>query len=445
MTAAADTGPRSWRGLTGVLAAQAAAWTGTRFAMIALPWFVLTTTGSAVQTGAVVAAQMGPYVIVQALAGPLIDRLGPRRVSITGDLVAAGAMATVPVLYFANGLPLWMLMVLVAVVGAADGPANAAKGVFIPQVTRAARVPLERGTGLSSALERTASTVGPAVAGFVVAAVGGAYALWITAAFLGIGSVIIAVALPRQDRPPQTDDAPVGYLTQLRQGAGFLRRDRLLRSIVGMVTVTNLLDAALFSVALPVWAQSSGHGPAVIGVVASVMSGAAIATSVLAAMVGHRLPRRATYLVCFLIAGAPRFIVLALGAPLWIVLAVHAVAGLGAGFVNPILGAVQFERIPAPLLGRVRTLSHAVMWSGIPLGGLVGGTLITVTGLAPALLLLGAGYLVATTLPGLQKEWSEMDGQGRGGAARPASTAGVAGQAGAGGDGASDASRTAVS
>lgn len=32
---------------------------------IALPWFVPTTTGSAVQTGAVVFAQMGPYVVVR--------------------------------------------------------------------------------------------------------------------------------------------------------------------------------------------------------------------------------------------------------------------------------------------------------------------------------------------------------------------------------------------
>lgn len=164
---------RSWRGLVGVLAAQAAAWTGTRLSAIALPWFVLTSTGSAVQTGAVVFAQMGPYVVVQALAGPLIDRIGPRRISITGDVVATAALAMVPLLYLAGTLPLWALMGLVAVVGAADGPSNAAKGVFLPEVTRSAGVPLERGTGLAGAIERLASTLGPAAGGLVVAAVGG--------------------------------------------------------------------------------------------------------------------------------------------------------------------------------------------------------------------------------------------------------------------------------
>lgn len=410
----APVGVRSRRGLVAVLSAQAAAWTGTRFSAIALPWFVLTTTGSAVQTGAVVFAEMGPYVVVQALAGPLIDRIGPRRISIAGDLLAAGAMATVPLLYAAGALPLPVLLGLVAVVGAANGPANAAKSVFIPEVTRAAQVPLERGTGLSGALERSASTVGPAMAGFVVAAVGGVYALGITAALMGVGAVIITTAVPQRGvREPE--GSPERYLTRLRAGGTFLARDRLLRSIVGMVAVTNLLDAALFSVVLPVWAQSSGHGPAAVGLVASVLGGSAIITSALAAAVGHRLPRRVVYLVCFLIGGAPRFVVLAFGAPLWLVLGVQAVAGLGIGFINPILAAVLFERIPAQLLGRVRTLSHALMWSGIPFGGLVGGGLIALIGLSPALFLLGACYLVVTMLPGLQREWAGMNR-----AARPA-------------------------
>lgn len=401
-------GARSWRGLAGVLAAQTVAWTGTRLSAIALPWFVLSSTGSATQTGLVVFAEMGPYVVVQALAGPLIDRLGPRRISVSCDLVAAAGMAMVPLLYAAGALPLWTLLGLVAVVGAADGPANAAKSVFIPEATRAARVALERGTGLAGALERLAGVVGPAIAGLLVAALGGVSALWVTAGLFGAGAAIIAVAVPR-GRVAGGAVPEGGYLAQLRAGGEFLRGDRLLRSIIGMVAVTNLLDAAFFSVALPVWARELGQGPVVIGLVTSVMSGFSIGASLLAAMIGHRLPRRTVYLVGFLVGGAPRFVVLALGAPLWLVLGVHAVVGLGLGFVNPIIGAVQFERIPPGLLGRVRTLGHALAWSGIPFGGVVGGGLIALVGLSPALLVLGGCYLVATTLPGLRKEWAELN------------------------------------
>lgn len=250
--------------------------------------------------------------------------------------------------------------------------------------------------------------IGPALAGLLVAAVGGVSALWITAGLFGAGAAIIAVAVPG-GRVAGGADPRGGYLDQLRAGGAFLRDDPLLRAIIGMVAVTNLLDAAFFSVALPVWARELGHGPAVIGLVTSVMSGFSIGASLLAAMIGHRLPRRTVYLVGFLIGGAPRFVVLALGAPLWLVVGVHAVVGCGLGFVNPIIGAVQFERIPAGLLGRVRTLSHALAWSGIPFGGIVGGGLIALVGLSPALLVLGGCYLVATTLPGLRKEWAALN------------------------------------
>jgi MFS family permease len=153
---------RNWRGLAGVLAAQAVAWTGTRVSAIALPWFVLTTTGSAVQTGIIAFVEMAPYVVFQALFGPVIDRAGPRRISIAGDLISMAAVAMVPALYAAHALPLGLLWALVAIAGASRGPADAAKTVFIPAVTQAARVPLERGTGLSGSIERLASTVGPA-------------------------------------------------------------------------------------------------------------------------------------------------------------------------------------------------------------------------------------------------------------------------------------------
>jgi MFS family permease len=399
---------QSWRGLACVLAAQAVAWTGTRVSAIALPWFVLTVTGSAVQTGFIAFVEMAPYVVCQALLGPVIDRVGPRRISIAGDLISMGAVALVPALYAAHALPLGVLWALVAVAGAARGPSDSAKTVFIPAVTRAAGVPLERGTGLSGSIERLASTMGPAAAGLVVAAAGAPYALVITATVFGLGAAIIAAAAPGEGERPVAD-AEARYLVRLRDGAAFLRRERLLRSIAGMVAVTNLLDAAFSSVLLPVWARETGYGPAGMGLIVGVMSACAAVSSLVAAAAAHRLPRRPVYLAGFLIGGAPRFLVLGLGLKLWAVTAVYAIGGLGTGFINPIISAVMFERVPPAMFGRVRTLVAAVGAAGIPFGGLLGGALVAVAGLAPALFLCGAFYFATTTLPGLQTEWGEMD------------------------------------
>src|SRR5215210_6766557 len=85
--------------LVGFLVADAISLCGTRVSMIAIPWLVLTTTGSAAQTGMVAFAELLPLVVVQALAGPLIDRLGARRVAITGDVLSMVVVGMIPLLH----------------------------------------------------------------------------------------------------------------------------------------------------------------------------------------------------------------------------------------------------------------------------------------------------------------------------------------------------------
>lgn len=93
--------------------------------------------------------------------------------------------------------------------------------------------------------------------------------------------------------------------------------------------ITNLLDAAITSVLVPVWARESGNGPTAIGLMGSVMGAAGVAGSLIAAVVAHRLRRRVVVLTGFLLAGAPRFLILAFDAPLVVVLTVFEVSGFG--------------------------------------------------------------------------------------------------------------------
>ncbi len=176
-----------------------------------------------------------------------------------------------------------------------------------------------------------------------------------------------------------------------------------------MVGVTNLLDAGFSAVLVPVWAEESGNGPTGIGLVGSTAGAMAITGSLLAAAIAHRLRRRAVFFIGFLLAGAPKFLVLASGAPMGAVLAVFAVSGFGAGFINPIIGAVLFERIPRPMLGRVNALGDSLAWSGIPLGGLIAGAAVAAIGLAPVALAAGIAYFLTTSLTGLRPEWRAMD------------------------------------
>ncbi len=104
-----------------------------------------------------------------------------------------------------------------------------------------------------------------------------------------------------------------------------------------------------------------------------------------------RLPRYRIYLVAFLVTGLPRFAVFAVETPLVAVLLVFVASGFAAGFINPVLGAVTFERIPGPLIGRVTSMSTAMAWSLMPLGGLLGGLLVDAWSLPGAMLVCGVG------------------------------------------------------
>jgi MFS family permease len=269
----------------------------------------------------------------------------------------------------------------------------------------------ERVTGLAGAVERTASMIGAALAGGLVALVGPANALLVDAASFGLAGVVLwwsTRALPVQP-PREVGATPASYVEELREGWSFMRQDPVLMGIGVMVALTNLLDAAWSSVLVPVWARDSGHGVAAVGLMGAAFGAAAIIGSVTAATYAGRLPRFKVYLVAFFVGGVPRFAVLALGFPLWSVLLVLFVGGFGSGFLNPILGAVLFERIPKELMGRVSSMNLAMSWSLIPFGGLLGGFAVAALGLSPALLTIGTAYFAATMLPALQPRWRELD------------------------------------
>jgi MFS family permease len=417
---------RGRHGLIGLLTANAVSLTGTQITMIAVPWYVMVTTGSAAATGLVSFCALVPYLATRLAAGPVIDRRGARRVSIAADSASVVATGAIPLLHAAGLLPLWLLAVVAAVAGAARGPGDSAKSALVPRVAQDSGAALERVTGLNGTVTRLAGSIGPAVAGALVAAGGPLSAVTLDAASFGISAAIVAWSMGRDavaDEPEAaagsvggasdadggsaTDagGAPESFRRQLAAGFRFLRGDRALLGLTMMVTATNLLDNGVMSVVLPVWARHHG-GPIAIGLVTSVVGATAMVGSICASVLAGRLNRRLVYFVCFAIGGGPRIAFLALGVPVWATVAVWGASGLALGFVSPILSAVMYERIPAPLIGRVSALTGTLSVAGTPLGGPVAGLAVGVAGYAVAAVIFGGCYLAATILPVFGPSWS---------------------------------------
>jgi MFS family permease len=397
--------------LYGYLTSEAISLTGTRVSMIALPFLVLTTTGSPTKTGLVALFETLPMVVLKVLGGPMIDRLGARRVSIACDLASVVVVGTIPLLHLLDALSFPVLLCLVALAGALRGPGDSAKHALVPAIAEHANVPMERVTGLAGTVERASGMLGAALAGGLVAVLGATNALIIDAASFGLSAVALILTTRSLPAPPplvdEEDDA--SYRRQLREGWDFLRGDRVLFGIAVMVALTNLLDAAYATVLIPVWAVDSGGGAGAIGLVFAVFGGCSALGAICAAAWAPRLSRYKTYLFAFLICGLPRYVVFALDAPLWLVIAVTMTSGFAAGFINPVLGAVIFERIPQPLVGRVSSLTTAMCFALMPLGGLLGGFLVAGFGLSWAMLVVGVAYFAVTMLPAVDPRWREID------------------------------------
>lgn len=390
------------RPVLGLVVAQSFAYMGTRLAMIALPWFVLQTTGSPAHMGVVTAVEMGAYGVARLPGGPVMDRIGHRTVGVWSDAVAALALLGVPLLHTADLLSFPALLVLVLLVGLSTGPAEAAKVSLTPFAAEASGTPMERVAGLTGTVERLSSTAGPVAAGAIVAAAGVVPAFFLNAGLMFAASLVLLLLVPRE-RPGVDDrqdpEAGAGYLERLRAGWAAVWGDVPLRVVAGVLLVTNAIDVTVMTVVLPVWVDAAGHGPEAVGLIAGVMGATAIAGSALAAWAGHRLPRVAVFVTALLITGAPRLLVLALDAPLWAVLVVWGVSGFGGGFLNPILSVVILERLPRHMVGRGMSMLGAMTRLGIPLGTPVLGALVGLLGTAPVLVASAAAYLLVASVP----------------------------------------------
>ncbi|MFE6228562.1 MFS transporter [Streptomyces sp. NPDC057854] len=407
------TGKGDRRPLFAVLTANAVSIAGNALTLIGVPWFALETTGSPGKAGFVAFCAALPVVVSAIVGGPVVDRIGRRRVAIASDLVCAAALGAIPLLHHAGLLSYGLLCVLMGVTGLFHAPGETARYVMVPDLAARAGTPLARATSLFDAVNRGARMGGAALGGVLVAVVGADTVLLLDAATFTASAALtaaglrgVAAAAPRRDGPPLS---PARYRADLREGYAHLFGDRLMLGITLLVMATNGLALSWSSVLLPVHAKEHLGGPAAQGLVVAVFAGSALAAALLYGAVGHRFPRRAVLTAGFLLAGPPMYLVAATTSSVAPLLATAVAGGLGAGVLNPILATVMFERVPEELRSRVAGATTAGVLMATPLGGLVTGLLVERSGLTAALLGTAGLYLLVALAPVVFPAWRGMD------------------------------------
>jgi MFS family permease len=381
-------------GFFGLFAADITSALGNRISMVAVPWLVLVTTHDPARMGLATAAELVPYLLSGMLAAPLADRVGLRTASIAADAGSALAMAAIAA---TSGITFPTLAGLMAVSGTLRGMGDRAKHVLLRPLAEAAGLRMVRVASVYEGLSRTAMLVGAPVGGLLVFWFSPQGAIWVDAATFAACGALVATLVTLPDGAGERTEAEP-YLTALRGGAVYLWRDRLLFTMVMLTFAANVFTLAATAVFIPLWIATVLHSPAALGVVLGALAAGAVLGSIVFTALAPKVPRYLTFLIGLAVAGAPPLVVL-LSHNLSLVLSVTFVAGLATATCNPILGAMQYERVPHKLQNRVFGLASAICYAGMPLGAVLGGVAVAGLGLNPAVLLAGGLCLVVTVAP----------------------------------------------
>src|SRR5215212_4182709 len=251
------TRPTSRAPILALLGANAVSETGNVLAFVAIPWFVLQTTGSAARTGLTGGVFLLAAVVAGIVGGPVVDSLGFRRASIVADLASAGTVALIPLLHHTVGLAFWQLLALVFLGGFLDAPGHTARQSLVPDLAGRAGIGIERADSAFQGIQHTSFLCGPPLAGVLIAIFAPGNVLWIDAATFVVSATLVAALVPSiglRSGTASKHRPAGGYLAELAEGMEFIRRDRLVFWMFGIGGVANFLVFPLFAVVLPFYA-----------------------------------------------------------------------------------------------------------------------------------------------------------------------------------------------
>jgi len=361
---------------------------GTRMTYLALPWFVLVTTGSPGKMTLVLAAEIAPMAILGIPSGMLVQRLGARNTMLLADFARAPLLASIPILHAADLLTFPLLLGLVAVLGCFMPPYFASQRVILPELVGEDERRMSQANSAIEGGSAFAALIGPALAGLLIPFIGAPNVLYVDAATYLIAFFLVLTLVPR--RKPAAGATAGGVL----DGVRFLLRDSLLAPVAVIVVAFGFLASGM-SAGLPVYAYAEFDGSSrIAGLFYAALGAGAVVGSIVAVMAVRKVaPLR--------LAGLA---IIAFILPMWALpfLPPWPVVGLAlfvAMFFTPLINgpffAVLTARTPEALRAKVMTAVISINTLAAPLGFLAAGQILEHQGVATLFAFVAIGMTIA--------------------------------------------------
>jgi MFS family permease len=353
---------------------------------------VYSLTGSAVSLGIVNLMTFLPLLPFSFWGGSLADRFSKRKILlITQSLMLVQALI-LAMLTWTGAVRVWHVYVMAFVLGMLKAVDMPPRQSFVVEMVEG-KEDLTSAIGLNSAIHNLARTLGPAIAGLVVATRGEAVAFFINS--LSFIAVIICLLLMRnlpKTVHPQGENPPI--IAHMLEGVRYVLGQQVLLVLMSLVAVTSFLSRP-YQTLLPVFADDMLYGSAQpvvsflcygeyhplnclapealpLGLMFSAVGIGAVSGAILVASLPERARRGRMLTLGNL--GLPVLLIAFVNSEIFIVsLILLLLVGMGQVFQNALANTLLQITSPDELRGRVMSQYSLVSQGMHQLGGLQAG------------------------------------------------------------------------
>jgi len=372
--------------------------TGTWMQNLALPWLAYTLTGSPFLLGLVGAVQFLPTLMLSLFAGAVVDRQVKVRVVLVSQLVLMLGSTLLALLVFSHLASYPLLLCVALLLGLANLVDFPARQAVVGELVGTEH--LMNAVALNSSLFNAARIVGPALAGFVMGALGIGWCFTLNALSF-LPSIVVLLRLPKVRIAVETLDTPNLWQAS-KDGFSYILTHKPLRNILLAVGLMGVFGFN-FSVLLPVLVkQQLGLGEAAYGLLMSSMGVGSFAAAFIIAARSSRGPRTSILVLAPLATG---LLFLALAVAPWFAAIACLMVLVGFSNVAFFTTANSFLQVHADPLYRGRvTAFYSLLFGGMtPVGSLLAGTLVEAGGPQLGFAVTGSVLLLtALTIVGIR-------------------------------------------
>lgn len=247
---------RPWRL---ILATEAFSSLANQFMQILLPWYVLSSTGSVLWTGAVAFCALLPNILSSLFGASVVDKFGRSSCMLFCEAVQFTLIISIPLLIMLDFAPPALIALLIFLSSIFDAPGQLSRKAQYATFSRYAGVPLSKTSGLAEAFDGMMSVIGPVLGGVIIAGYG-VLSAWMFCAlccFIIVGLCLLLYT-GRKNRLKKP------YVS-FQETWTHLRQDPLLKHVILFTLPTFILSESWELLLLPTYIYQHGFSALYLG------------------------------------------------------------------------------------------------------------------------------------------------------------------------------------